>query len=300
MTHSEFDIATYGTSLNSHGWCINGAPADEITAEHLHDRTSVFDWAPDCCPLCSEPVTTRQFDDVADDTTSWHFNHLYSYHRCPRCAHWEFNGVEGGNKCMDSQQTVLVSSVAKKFAGNFPHECSAELAQHLRRNPKYWHRLDPTRMERLVADIFKANYCHSEVIHVGQPCDGGVDVYFIDISQTKWLIQVKRRERPNKSEGVATLRSILGTLVLENERHGMIVSTADSFSYFARKASAKAEQSGYTVKLIDKGVLDRMVGGLLPPTPWREIFSRPDLAHVSRDIQHRFWNPEDERQLMLF
>ena len=148
----------------------------------------------------------------------------------------------GGNKCMDPHQTVLVSSVTKKFDLDLPEGCFTELAQDLRRHPHRWHSLNPKRMEKLVAEIFRANHETAEVIHVGKPCDGGVDVVFVECSGTRWLIQVKRREKPEKAEGFSTLQNILGTLVLENERHGMIVSTSDSFSYYAERASGKGRR----------------------------------------------------------
>jgi hypothetical protein len=106
-------------------------------------------------------------------------------------------------------------------------------------------------METLVADIFRANYQHSEVMHVGRPGDRGIDVIFIDSACTKWLIQVKRRARVRTSEGFATLQSLLGTMALEGERHGMIVSTAHSFSYQARQAQRRARQQGYVIELYD-------------------------------------------------
>jgi hypothetical protein len=154
-------------------------------------------------------------------------------------------------------------------------------------------------METLVADILRANYQHSEVMHVGRPGDHGIDVIFIDTAGTKWLIQVKRRARIRTSEGFATLQSLLGTMALEGERHGMIVSTADSFSYQARQAQRRARQQGYVIELYDKGVLDRLIGVLLPQIPWRELFGHPSLQHVSNEVRFHFWGPECNGQLSL-
>lgn len=200
---------------------------------------------------------------------------------------------------MDSNQTALVNSVAAKFEPKLPDGCSEELAQHLRRNRAYWNDLSPKRMETLVADIFRANYRHSEVIHVGRPGDKGIDIVFID-SGTKWLIQVKRRAHASKAEGFASLQSVLGMLVLEGERHGIIVSTADSFSHQARKAQHRARERGYVVELYDQRILDRMIGALLPQVPWREIFAHPSLQHVGDDVKRHFWGAEFEGQLTLF
>lgn len=298
MRQSLFDIATHETS----DWLVNGEPVDEHVGEHLNDKTSleIPSWGSSACPYCKSTLRPVDFTDVIDGNEVWHNNRLYASQRCARCAYWEFHGTEGGNKCMDSNQTVLVASVAAKFDRGLPDGCSNELAQHLRRNPTLWHHLSPKRMETLVADIFRANYQHSEVLHVGRPGDRGIDVVFIETTGIKWLIQVKRRERANKAEGFATLQNILGTLILEGERHGIIVSTADSFSYQARQAKRKALDQGYVVELYDKGVLDRMIGVLLPQVPWRDLFGHPALEHIADDIRRHFWGPEFDGQLSLF
>jgi hypothetical protein len=79
---------------------------------------------------------------------------------------------------MDPNDTIFVTSVAAKFSPSLPKACSDELAQQLRRRSTSWHDLSPKCMETLVADIFRANYQHSEVIHVGRPGDRGIDVIF--------------------------------------------------------------------------------------------------------------------------
>ncbi len=159
--------------------------------------------------------------------------------------------------------------------------------------------MNPKRLEKLVADVFRANYHHAEAIHVGKPFDQGVDVIFIESNGTRWLVQVKRREQPARPEGFATLQSILGAMALDGSRHGIVVSTADSFSYYAHRARRHAEQQGFVVQFIDKGVLNRMVTPLLPQTPWREIFSRPELSQVAEDVQQHFWRPGDDDQLVF-
>ncbi|MBD2580163.1 restriction endonuclease [Oscillatoria sp. FACHB-1406] len=129
--------------------------------------------------------------------------------------------------------------------------------------------MNPYRLETLVADIFKANHSHAEVIHVGKPHDGGVDVFFVDADQKQWLIQVKRREKANSTEPVETIRNLLGTMLLEGACHGIVVSTADRFSYQAYQAVNRAEEVGMTVKLIDRGILNRMLEAVLPNVfPW--------------------------------
>lgn len=298
MKQKNFDIAFHDAAE----WRVNGKPVAAAVREYLEERASfeIEDWGENNCPYCNSPLPTRHFHDVAEDNDQWHNDRIYISRRCRHCAYWEFNGVEGGNKCMDHQKTIFISSISARFKENLPDACAEEMAQYLRRNPDHWHQIEPTRLERLVADIFKANYHASEVIHVGKPCDQGVDVVFIESNDRKWLIQVKRRADPKKPEGFSTLQSILGTLALKGVKHGIIVSTADVFSYYAKKAQKQAEQQGFVVRMIDKGILDRMIEPLLPQTPWQAIFQTTELAYISKDVKRRFWGPECEGQLRLF
>jgi hypothetical protein len=200
---------------------------------------------------------------------------------------------------MDPQTAFLLSSIAARFAKDFPNGCSQELAQYLRQHPSFWHEMKPAQLEKLVADIFKANYHGAEAIHVGKPYDQGVDVIFIESNGTRWLIQVKRRERPTPSVGFSTLQSILGALALDGARNGIIVSTADAFSFYARKGRQCAEQEGFIVQFVDKGKLNRMIAPLLPHTPWNEIFGCEELSNIAKDVQRHFWGPECDGQLPL-
>jgi hypothetical protein len=143
-----------------------------------------------------------------------------------------------------------------------------------------------------VADIFRANHASSEVIHVGKPDDGGVDVILIDSANEQWLAQVKRRERQDSSEGVSTIRNLIGTMVLEGAKRGIVVSTADHFTLRARQAAKKLKKQGFYIELIDKGILNRMLDPILPDRPWLSIVRAhdPEIAdrlslQVSSDYQ---------------
>jgi hypothetical protein len=111
-----------------------------------------------------------------------------------------------GEGCPPPPEQRACISKLREFNTRLPDSCSTELAQYLRSKPDGWHRYDPKRFEKLVADIFRANHASSEVIHVGKPDDGGVDVILIDSANEQWLAQVKRRERQDSSEGVSTIR----------------------------------------------------------------------------------------------
>jgi hypothetical protein len=287
--------------MNAGGeWAVNGRVARVRLHAYLNDRTmgDVESWGAQVCPYCGCALNEMPFEDVSDGNDTWHYDRHYILAFCQRCSHWEFNGFEGGNKCMDSSSTLMAASVAAKFDERLPLGCSSELAQALRRDPKRWHGLSPDVMERFIADVFKANYRNCEVIHVGGPNDRGIDIIFIDDNQTKWLIQVKRRQRSGKAEGFATLQSVLGTLALEGERHGIIATCADYFSHQARQHARRASAKGFTVELMDKGVLDRMIGALIPRSPWIQFFADPSVSCVDEEVRLHFLG--EDVQLSIF
>lgn len=162
-------------------------------------------------------------------------------------------------------------SKLRMFDPTLPNGCVSEMCQYIRRNPAWWNSASPLALEVFVADILRANYRSAEVFHVGQPNDGGVDVLFIDAEKHKWLIQVKRRESPTASEGVNTLRNLLGVMVLKESKFGIVVSTADHFSYQAQQGTRKAKELGYTIELYDRGQLNRLLDQQMPDRPWYDV-----------------------------
>ena len=296
MRHSQFDLALH----RGGGWKVNGDVIDEEVTEFLDDRTAFeFEtWLPSACPYCRVSFGQSRFVDTDFATEQWHYNREYLLSWCPRCAHWQFAGGESGNRCMDAGYVVIANSIAARFEPTLPEGCPTELAQHLRRHPRLWHEIAPARLEMLVADIFRANYRHVEVAHVGRPGDRGVDVVFVDDHHTRWLIQVKRRERASRSEGFSTLQSILGTLALKGDRHGIIVTTADSFSHQAQADTAAARSQGFHVELLNKDSLDRMLDPLLPKSPWRALLEHAALSYLKEDVVSHFGG--NEYQMDLF
>ena len=75
------------------------------------------------------------------------------------------------------------------------------------------------------------------------------------------MVNTSRKKRLiiNSSEGVTTIRNLLGTLVLENKTQGIIVSTADHFTLRAQQAAEKSKQKGFHIELIDRGILNLML-----------------------------------------
>jgi hypothetical protein len=190
---------------------------------------------------------------------------------CPRCAYWHAMWYEDlGQGPFGGPTAEWEARIGKlaEFDDCLPDGCQSELARYLRAHPNKWHDLSPPRLETLVADIFRANYANSEVFHVGKPDDGGVDVVFVDSGRSRWLIQVKRRLAPMKGEGVETIRNLLGAMVLNECRCGIVVSTVDHFTYRAHEARNRAAEIGFKLSFVDLGKLDRMLNSVLPSVEW--------------------------------
>jgi len=232
------------------------------------------------CPFCnSNVIRADYFDEEPDD---WLYSGEYVFVvECQNCGFWQ-SYWGGAQEVPGDEEWEGHMSKLSEFPEEMPDGCLQEFAQYLKAHPNHWNEIKPSSLERLVADIFRANYQNSEVIHIGQPNDGGADVLLVDSGNRKWLIQVKRRESPNATEGVSTLRNLLGVLLLKGTKYGMVVSTADHFSYWAFKAKRQALTLGYTVELIDQGRLKRFIEPLLPNRQWVRLIEikRPEWIPV--------------------
>ena len=228
------------------------------------------------CPFCSHQLLTGEsemYKDIIVGEVS-QVSHLWS---CPNCAYWHWYNrqmVDYFNDDGDFTETLYSKACISKirdFDLTLPEGCEEELAVALKRNKEIWHTIEPYRFERFIGSIFRANFGDCEVLHVGKSDDGGVDLIFIDSQKDQWLIQVKRRESSTSSEGVSTVRNLLGALFLNDCLRGILVSTADHFTFRAYQAVARAKELGRTVQLLDRGKLRRMLNPLIPDRPWRDV-----------------------------
>ena len=232
------------------------------------------------CPFCRTAMTRAESPGDAAIAT-----HGLDYLLvcCDRCRYWAFRVYDDPfpNSCMPPPSHGIALAKAAEYFEKLPPGCDAEIAAHVRRHPNLLRTADPTHFERFVADVFRANHRHAEVVHVGGPGDGGRDIYLVNDSGNRWLISVKRRGRTRPAEPVDTVRDLLGTLVLEGERRGIVVSSADRFSPAAVEAASKARVRGFRVELVDGGLLDRMLDPVLPDRPWLEPLRRfsPELVN---------------------
>ncbi|MFB8129778.1 restriction endonuclease [Streptomyces mirabilis] len=233
------------------------------------------------CPFCK--IGMRSFEEVHEDPINPEdVPNLTARHRldyCQHCRHWRLH--EARSECVIirneggwSHSLTVVSSKTRTFDKSAPEGTLQEISQFFRRHPNLYHTVTPTYLEKLTARIFREFGNYAEVRHVGRPADGGVDVLLVEDEENSWLVQVKRRESPTKSESVETIRNLLGTMVLEGRNLGAVVSTADHFTLPARKAVRSASEKGFVIELVDRSSLDAMLARALPAEPWRDVLSK--------------------------
>jgi hypothetical protein len=100
------------------------------------------------------------------------------------------------------------------------------------RNHDQIYSMDPIRFELLVGSVLR-DFFDCEVRHVGQTGDGGVDLIAI-IGNSRKLIQVKRRSKPDAAESIETVKLMFATTLLERESEAMIVTSANLFTKGAK------------------------------------------------------------------
>ena len=194
---------------------------------------------------------------------------------CSRCSFWQFHEMRSAfyydrGYLADFHELTTIVPKVRTFS-EAPDEALCGIAQWFKRHPGLYQSVDPTYLEKLVGRIFSATGNHSDVMHVGGPDDGGIDLILIGNDESTWLVQVKRRESPDTSESVQTIRNLLGAMVLNDSRAGIVVSTADHFTQRARQASVKSGRRGFRVDLIDRHALEMMLSQNMFYTPWENI-----------------------------
>ena len=280
-----FDIDGWNGELFDEDYCSDKT-LEDILDNALQDLTN--------CEYCFTKLL--RVEEYVDEEGSYRD---YCLWYCRNCRFWQARFYSDPSRdCIPPPDFHAYISKLREFNGELPEGCSEELALHIKRYPDLLHSFNPTRFEKFVADVFRANYTNSEVLHVGKSHDGGVDVLLIDAEREKWLIQVKRRGSPSPSEGVGTIRDMLGAMHLEEARIGIVVSTTGRFSQPAQKAAVKAGKvrNPVIICLVDKGVFNEMLDPVLPDRPWLYPIDQFD-PELARHLGDRI--PSDD-QLDLF
>ncbi len=286
MAYDRFEITSGGYILHDDNPDFDETTEEEVDGDPLQDLKY--------CLYCSTKLLK-----VEDEIFQERSRRDYCLWYCEYCRYWQARLYSDPfGECIPPPDHWAYVSKLREFNTKLPDGCSDELAVHVRRQPHLLHSLNPKRFEKFVADVFQANYTNAEVLHVGKPNDGGVDVLLIDAQKEQWLIQVKRRGVKRQSEEVGTIRDILGAMIIEGVYRGIIVSTAPRYSRHAKRAAAIAKNGKprMTVHLVDRGIFNRMLDPILPDRPWLL-----PVSEVDQEISKRLANqiPRDN-QLELF
>ena len=219
---------------------------------------------PSVCPFCSGNFEIRETNGP-----HW-FSPNVSV--CPHCGYWTLGGHYTSAGYVGGWNMYLYwNAKLEEYELNDDSVPIIELKEYLAKHREAVRDISPTKLEVLVSDIYRETGDYSEVIHVGRPMDGGVDVVLIKNESETTLVQVKQRKE-GKTESVSTIRNLLGAMYREGSLRGIVVSTADAFSWCARKeATGEVPNFGitYEIDLIDEGKLNEMiVSGQNRSEPW--------------------------------
>lgn len=227
------------------------------------------------CRFCKTKLTTPH-KEIEENGGA--FDNIEIIYDCPSCGWWYYTYDESiyvGEGGFIQSGTYLWG-LLRKYSEKSKDVPLAALRVELKKRPHLIYNLHPRKFEELVGSVFKDFY-KCEVKHVGKTSDGGIDLILIR-SDSDTIIQVKRREKPNSTEGVSVIRELLGTMQLSEKRNGIFVTSAKKFSGPAIKASEKANKLNLVdqLELIDfKKFVDRMclVSDKID-RPWKKIVTR--------------------------
>jgi restriction system protein len=164
---------------------------------------------------------------------------------CPLCGWWSFRHYLSFNSDAGSvYETHGVDSSLLDFQRNDLSAPLRLLRNHLAANPEDRFYIHPTRLEDMVASIFRDFGYDVEV--TGRTGDGGIDVVLRDESG-RIAVQVKRYRN---SLEVEQIRSFLGAMVLDGTTRGIFVTTS-RFQSGSSGTVLAAQERGFEVELVD-------------------------------------------------
>ena len=225
------------------------------------------------CTFCKD-----QIEKIGNNELTENKHRDFCLWYCQNCRFWQARIYSTFRACMPPPDNLVYKSKLREFNSNLPEGCETEMALHIRRHPDLLHSFKPRRFEEFVANVFRANFTNAEVLHVGGPYDGGIDILLIDTEKGQWLIQVKHRKSQQRAEGVDTIRNVLGVMIENGIHKSIVVSTAKRFSLYAKKLATQAEAEPYcmNVRLVDKDILNKMLDSVLPDRPWLDPITEVD------------------------
>lgn len=220
---------------------VNYKVVDKNTNLFLHNSI---------CPFCSKRIDNVVYSKQKYETPDWlwgTFNQSERVIQCPICGWWEYCYSNQSDAIIDgirARDIEYASAVLKKYENSDSNVPMKVLREYILRKPDIIYSIDAHKMEELVRSVYADFYPECTVKHFGKTRDGGRDAIIIDTNGKQMIVQVKRRQSSDKTEGVEAVAALLGVSILEDNLKGCIfVSTAEHFSkdakVFARKAIDK-------------------------------------------------------------
>jgi restriction system protein len=244
------------------------------------------------CHFCKRQLTKEQAKDgsythafslIADKLGITRLQSLDTdIFRCQHCGWWAVHQDIMGRYISETENyTSLVFASGVHWSKIREFEISSvdipiqHLRDYLRQHPDKLYDISPRAFELLLTDCLR-DFFDCEAIHVGGPGDKGIDIILV-VSDNPILVQVKRREKPDSVESVRVVREVLGTLLLESQYHGMIISTAKRFSREAVRAATLPviTSKGFKVTLYDYQTVLNIISAGRKTTyaPWGDLWT---------------------------
>ena len=182
------------------------------------------------CPFCKRQASTvfSKSGSAVYDFGPWR-ELIRTVYQCS-CGWWQFkyySYLEEENVFKDWDERFYNSQLKNFSVGDKDIPINI-LRSYLYENEDKIYGIHDKKMEELVASIFKEHF-NCEVELVGKSHDGGIDLILIE-SEAPIIVQVKRRKKPNKTEGVKEIRDLLGAAAIKGRNKCIFVTTADHFS----------------------------------------------------------------------
>lgn len=271
--------------LDYSNYVISSAESGIVNFYTSENNLPLFSHTP-CCPFCKKKIENEVYHKVDVTHPEWLFGEFRQTEvviQCPHCGWWEYQYKNSSDAVVDGIRASSIkyaSATLKQFEDSSQDVPVDELRKYLLKKPEIMYNIDPHKMEELVRSIFKDFYPDCKVIALGKTHDGGKDAILIDNQGKHFFVSIKRRSDPNATEGVDTIRDLLGAAMAEDNVTGCIyVSTADHFSSYAIKHMEKVKAASSnmvdTYELYDyKKFVDTLkISSSKLPESWSELLT---------------------------
>lgn len=230
------DYSQFITERGTRG-IVNFASADSNASVFRHDSV---------CPFCKKKIENIVYKKHNHNDSEWlfgSFNQSEYVIQCQSCGWWEYKYSNRSDAIIDgicASDVEYSSAILKSYNEDSIDVPVKALREYISQNPEVIYKINAHKMEDLVRSVFSDFFPSCTVKKFGQKRDGGRDGLLVDENGQQFLLSIKRRESPNATEGVSTLRDLIGATIIEDNVTGcIIVSTANHFSKSAKDYAGK-------------------------------------------------------------